>query len=295
MKTNNFIVTQAMPASENAYIKNILQNIEIATYYDLNALATKEITSLKEYLLGRTLGVIEWEGHTLLIDPESLIQKVNLNCFECTKKNEAGCCCGSPCHYSQRNLKVFNAHKSQIIKELIAIEPKRYAELVNHELEKMSEEDLISGGNLTLELVDEEGAVSACNGRCGLLIREDGVSKCLTHKYALENNIPVYEISPLSCLMFPLEFLVLLTKEGEEVLLLTSVIEDDFARRYGRWGNYKDFEIPFTCVEPKSHNAQFKKEDYKALYKVNKDLFIHEFGQEVYEGICSICNNQKEV
>ena len=50
-----------------------------------------------------------------------------------------------------------------------------------------------------------------------------------------------------------------------------------------------NFELDFECVSVEAHNEIFKIEDYKPLYEVNKDLFIHEFGEEVYEGICMIC------
>nr|WP_302595509.1 hypothetical protein [uncultured Cellulosilyticum sp.] len=289
MEVRNFIVTQAKLASENEYIKKLVQGIKIAAYYDVDALVTRQLTPLKNYLLNRELGVIQWADYTLLVDKQALIKRVNLNCKACTKKHAAGCCFGSPCNYGKRNLAVFNQYQSQLIKELIKIEPARYAQLLAHQIESMSEELLRCGEKLELEMVDEKGTVTSCEGRCGLLIRKDGVARCLTHQYALENNLSVYELSPLSCLMFPLDFLVFLTETGEEVVFLTSVVEDEFAEQYGRWGRYRNFELDFECVSVEAHNEIFKIEDYKPLYEVNKDLFIHEFGEEVYEGICMIC------
>lgn len=289
MEVQNFIVTKAKLASENEYIKKLVQGIKLAAYYDVEALVTRQLTPLKEYLLRRELGVIEWADYTILVDQKALAAPVNLNCKGCTQKHEAGCCFGSPCNYGRRNLAVFNEYKSQLIKELIKIEPARYTQLLAHQLEVMSEEMLGSDERLELELVDEKGTIGSCEGRCSLLVREDGIARCLTHQYALEHNMSVYELSPLSCLMFPLDFLVFLTDIGKEVIFLTSVVEDEFAKDYGRWGQYRGFELDFECVSIAAHNDMFKEEAYQPLYEVNKNLFIHEFGEEVYEGICMIC------
>lgn len=289
MEVQNFIVTKAKLASENEYIKKLVHGIKIAAYYDVDALVTRQVTSLKDYLLKREFGVIEWADYTILVDQKALSAPVNLNCKACTKKHEAGCCFGSPCNYGRRNLKVFNQYKSQLIKELIKIEPARYTQLLAHQLETMSEEMLGSDEKLELEIVDEKGAIDSCEGRCSLLVRENGIARCLTHQFALEHNVSVYELSPLSCLMFPLDFLVFLTETGEEVIFLTSVVEDEFAKNYGRWGQYRNFQIDFECVDIALHDERFRLEAYKPLYEISKNLFIHEFGEEVYEGICMIC------
>ena len=59
--------------------------------------------------------------------------------------------------------------------------------------------------------------------------------------------------------------------------------------------SYKDIEqYAPQVVENNDNNPKdkedvkayvFKEEDYRPVYQVNKNLLIHEFGQEVYEGI----------
>ena len=234
---------------------------------------------LRAQFKNRYFSIIDQEDKIFLIDEVGLNQRINLNCRACTSQHEFGCCCGSPCNYSSKNLKTYKAYEKAIIKEMKRIEPSFYEAVKKKRLEE---------GNGEIMLVDFDGTVGECEGRCMLLIREDGMAKCLAHKYALENQIPVYNVSPLSCLLFPLEVIECITDKGKRFYILTSVVEDEIASSVGRWGSYRSLELPLCCIDENLCNEAFKKEDYKTVLEENKGLISFTFGDALYEGLTYI-------
>lgn len=259
------------PVGEDLRIQKILKSLSEVAYYDLFEVSGEPIGAFRRYIASKQMGIVEWGDRIFLVDKEALKRPINLNCFECTKIYKYGCCCGSPCDYGTRNKKVFDTHAEGIAKALEKVEKEHYDAV------------MASGG-----MVDSEGVIGEVNGRCALLVAHEGVYKCIVHKYGLDEGIPIYEVCPLSCLLYPLEILELITDKQKKVILFTSVLEDDFAKRFGRWGSYSSLDVDLRCLSQKAHDAQFKEADYKPIYEVNKGLLTHEFGPIIYEGITKL-------
>ncbi|MEF9960574.1 MAG: hypothetical protein RR090_05395 [Niameybacter sp.] len=256
---------------QDVRVKKVLDALWSAEYYDLDEQVTDDLESFKQYLETRNLAMLEARQQLYLVDMDALQSPINLNCFECTKLYRYGCCCGSPCDMSRKNQKRLDQHLNAITEEMRQLNPRDYDEVME------------KGGILSFD-----GTIKTCNGRCSLLVEHGGVHKCMAHKYALDHAIPIYELCPLSCLMYPLEVMELITDKKKKVILLTSVVDETFAEAYGRWGSYKSLEIEHRCVKVDAHNAIFKKEDYQPVYEVNRKLLTHEFGVEVYLGLQQI-------
>lgn len=259
-------------AGKDGRIKKIIKDIRDVGYYDLHEFFSGDLEAFKMYLADRKLGVIDLGERIYLVDLENLKHKINLNCFECTKKHQYGCCCGSPCDMSRRNKERFDLYEEAIGKEVSALDPEGYKQIKQ------------TGGFVFLD-----GSINECNGHCSLLVYHEGSYKCMAHKYALENNMPIYEICPLSCLMYPLEIMTLMTDKQKRIMLITSVVEETFANEYGRWGSYATLDVELRCINEAAHDEVFKKEAYKPIYEVNRGLLIHELSQAVYEGIARLC------
>lgn len=263
-------------ARKEGRLKKLIKDIRDIGYYDLHEFFAGDLMNFKLYLEERKLGMIEFNERIFLIDLENLKHKINLNCFECTKKHQYGCCCGSPCDMSRRNKANFDKYEADIAEEVKALNIEEYKLLKQ------------TGGFIFLD-----GSINVCNGHCALLVCHEGSYKCISHKYALENDLPIYELCPLSCLMYPLEIMILFADKQKRIMLVTSVVEEDFANEYGRWGSYSSLDVELRCINESSHNDVFKKEDYKPVYEVNKGLLIHELGREIFEGIKLICDNMQ--
>lgn len=260
-------------AKEDGRLNRLIKDIVDVGYYDLHEFFDGDLTTFKLYLQERKLGIIDLGERIFLVDQELLNHRINLNCFECTKKHQYGCCCGSPCDMSRRNKERFDKYEGEIAKEVKALDPNSY--------EKIKE----AGGFVSLD-----GSINACEGHCTLLICHEGTYKCVAHKYALEHEMPIYEICPLSCLMYPLEIMTLFTDKQKRITLLTSVVEEEFATTYGRWGSYASLDVELKCINEQGHDEVFKLEDYRPVYEVNKNLLIYAFGKEVFEGIVHLCD-----
>lgn len=259
-------------AKEDGRLKKIIKEIRDVGYYDLHEFIEDDLMKFKLYLGERKLGMIEIEDRIYLVDVANLQHKINLNCFECTKKHQYGCCCGSPCEISSRNRKNFEYYEAAIAKEVETLDAKEY-KLIKQ-----------TGG-----FIDLDGHINECNGHCALLVQHEGTYKCVAHKYALDNNLSIYNLCPLSCLMYPLEIMTLFTSGDKRILLLTSVVEEQFATEYGRWGSYGSLEVELRCIQEDLSNEMFKKADYKPVFEVNKSLLTHELGQGIFDGIALLC------
>ena len=256
------------PSEVDIRIEKIFDHLWSAEYYDLDEGVTDDLDVFKMYLAHRNLGIIDYGESVFLVDVQALNTEINLNCFECTKIHKYGCRSGSPCDLSVKNRKMFIQHMPNIIEEMKKLDESYYKKV-----------EALGG------FLGEKGSIRECEGRCSLLVEHEGAWKCLAHKYALEQHIPSYDLCPLSCLMYPLEIIELITDKQKKIILLTSALDEVFAKEYGRWGSYKDLDVELRCIHKEAHNYIFKEEDYRPVYQVNKNLLIHEFGQEVYEGI----------
>ncbi|MGL4737225.1 MAG: transposase, partial [Cellulosilyticaceae bacterium] len=225
------------PVGEDVRIQKILKSLSEVAYYDLLEVSGEPIGAFRRYIASKQMGIVEWGDRMFLVDKEALKRPINLNCFECTKIYKYGCCCGSPCDYGTRNKKVFDQHATGVAKALETIEKDHYDAV------------MAKGG-----MVDSEGVIGEVNGRCALLVAHEGVYKCIAHKYGLDEGIPIYDVCPLSCLLYPLEILELITDKQKKVLLFTSVLEDDFAKRFGRWGSYSSLDVDLRCLNQKAHD-----------------------------------------
>ncbi|WP_172674834.1 hypothetical protein [Cellulosilyticum ruminicola] len=104
----------------------MIKEIRDVGYYDLHEFMDEDLTKFKLYLGEHRLGMIEIENHIYVVDIANLQHKINLNCFEYTKKHQYGCCCGSPCEMSSHNLKKFECHEAAIGKEVEALNSEEY-------------------------------------------------------------------------------------------------------------------------------------------------------------------------
>ena len=258
---------------KDSRISKILDNLWSIEYYDLDESVTEDLKAFKGFLTHRKLVTMDIGAQLYLVDTVALEKEINLNCFECTRLYKYGCCCGSPCQMSRKNQKYLDEHLDSLSQEMRALNEKYYDEV------------MIKGGFMSFD-----GSIKSCDERCSLLVEHEGVHKCMAHKYALEHEISIYEFCPLSCLMYPLEIIELITDKKRKVILLTSVVEEDLAKTYGRWGSYKGLNIEHRCINKEAHNEIFKLEEYKPVYEVNKNLIDHEFGKEVYKGLEIIFN-----
>lgn len=263
-------------AGEDARIEKLLGAVTDVAYYDLDEMFDEELKDFKIYLKQRKLGVIDWGDRIFLVDKEALKQQINLNCFECTKIHKYGCCSGRPCEMSRKNQAMLKMHSTHLEEDMQKIDPEWHSEIV------------ASGG-----IWAEDDMIKEWQGRCALLVEHEGVHKCMAHKYALENDIPIYEICPLSCLMYPLEMLELLSNQQNKIILLTSVLEDEFATQFGRWGSYRSLAVDLRCLDKNAHNEIFRQEAYQPVYRVNQNLLIHELGKMVYWGIERLLKEEK--
>ena len=256
-------------AKEDLRIHRLIEALVLGEYYDLDeGMTDSDLNALKVYLCEKNLGVVDYNEQVFLIDREALGKMINLNCFECTKIHKYGCCCGSPCGLSSQNMKLFDQHMLLVEEAVRAIDVEQYKKLLEN------------GGFLTAN-----GLIKAYEGHCALLVQQEGVYKCIAHQYALEKQIPIYDLCPLSCLMYPLEIIELITDKRKKVILLTSVVDEKFADQFGRWGSYASLEVELRCIHEEAHNTIFKAEDYRPVYEVNKGLLEHEFGKAVYKGV----------
>lgn len=265
-------------ARDDQRLSKLIETVEEVDYYDLDeGMIDEDASQLKAYLLAQNLGVIEQEKQIYLIDRKALKAKINLNCFECTKRHQYGCCCGKPCAMSEKNMTVLDKHILRMEEDLKAIDKKQYETLME------------KGGFLAAN-----GEIKEFDGHCALLIAHEGVYKCMAHKYALDQGIPIYDICPLSCLMYPLEILELYTDKKKKIILITAAIEENFAENLSRWGSYKSLDVELRCINPEAHDDGFRKSEYRSVGEVNKGLLIHEFNESLYEGIYNLVNTIKE-
>lgn len=271
------IVTPAQPGEQSIRVKKLIESIRETAYYDISDLYGPEVPFLKKYLMSAKLAVIDWGEKVFLIDQEALQQKINLNCEACTLQHPYGCCCGSPCHYSKKNLTHYKAHEKHILEALKAAEPDRYSAIAQQ----------LTGSPTAscFEMVDFQGTIGECEGRCMLLVRQSGAGRCIVHQYAQRHELPVYELAPLSCLLFPLEIIICYTDKGRKLTLLTSVVSEEAAENLGRWGSYKPLDLTLCCIQEEKHGGLFKKEDYKPVYEVNEKLITHEWEAAFYQAL----------
>lgn len=267
---NQMIITTTYNDLNEPYIRleKLLNSVIDAEYYDMEDSFTGSVEDLKSYLLEQKLSIIEKEDQLFLIDEKALKHEINLNCFACTKRYRYGCCCGSPCDLGPNNRKVFDKHLLNIEEEVKTYDETSYNKI------------LAKGG-----LINSDGSINECDGHCGLLVEIDGVYKCAAHSYALKKEIPIYTLCPLSCLMYPLEIIELITNKQRKIILLTAAVNEDFAQRFSRWGSYNTLEVELRCINKEEHDDIFKKEDYKPVYKVNEGLLSHEFGDVFYKSL----------
>lgn len=74
--------------------------------------------------------------------------------------------------------------------------------------------------------ISSTGDISEFDSCCSFFMFDDGASKCSIHKYACDNDISIYDICPLSCLLFPMEIIEL---HGEtDSYFITSIVDYDF-------------------------------------------------------------------
>ncbi|PHV72228.1 hypothetical protein CS063_01770 [Sporanaerobium hydrogeniformans] len=266
---NPFVITHyPQEAKGEERLEKLLQSVLEVGYYDLKEYFTYDVGIFRDYLLQKNLGVIDHGDRVYLVDIQALKKPIYLNCFDCTKIHQYGCCCGSPCDFGGRNLKNFKMHLPFIEEEV------RYADEVSYQAIKER------GG-----FIRNEGQIRAYNGHCTLLIKEGESYKCVAHKYALDHQIPIYDLCPLSCLMYPLEIMELITNKQKKILFFTSVIDPYFANKFGRWGSYASLGMEMRCLKKEAHNEIFKEEHYRPVYEVNRELICHEWGKLFFDAL----------
>lgn len=267
---DQFIISHdSTKVEDDKRLCKLIDSVVEVDYYDLDeGLIEEDIQKLKRYLKEQALTIIEQQNQIFLIDKKALGTKINLNCFECTKRHQYGCCCGSPCAMSKKNMNLLDKHLIRMEEAL-------------KDLDKMQYKRLQAKGGF----IAANGEIKSFDGHCSFLIAHEGVYKCMAHKYALDKKIPIYDLCPLSCLMYPLEIMELITDKRKTIFLITAAVQELFAETFSRWGSYKSLEVELRCIHEEEHDEYFRKEDYQTVYEVNKQLLKHEFGKGLLEGM----------
>lgn len=268
------ITRSGKPSREDTRIRDLMASIDEIAYYDLDEVCDEE-QAFKAYLGERPLTLIEQGKNIFLIDEEALKHPIFLNCFICTQTHQYGCCCGSPCDMSDKNKNVFKKHGKAIEEAMQALNPEDYRKVV------------AAGG-----FFKSDGSINAYDGRCAMLVADEGVYKCMPHKYARDKGLPIYNLCPLSCLMYPLEIIELIANFKTKAILLTAAVTDDFAKELSRWGSYEKIEAELRCLSKEAHNHQFEEANYKPVYEVNEGLLTHEFGKSIYKTLQTVLESK---
>lgn len=257
---------------KNKRIYNIIKRSDFGKYYDIRYyLSDESFTELCNNLLSR-LSQLVLINDNIIIDKMMLAKEINLDCFHC--KNQYGCCDGSPHNMNIKQKRVFNKYADKIVDLIRVNDSERYRTL-------LSNSGWISKG----------GHINEYKKCCSFVIYKDGITKCAIHKFANDNDINIYDICPLSCLMFPMDIIELRDNNGGCIYYVTSIADYEFWSKFGRWGNYEECNEEFSvqCIYKKQHGkTEFKLKDYKPVWKINRDLLIYIFGNDVYKQICKI-------
>ena len=278
IELEHIISHSQVPAAQDQRLGKLIESIREVDYYDLEeGLTDEDCAVFKGYLKEQRLSLIEQKGQLFLIDNKALRAEINLNCFECTKRHQYGCCCGSPCAMSDKNMNLLDRHLLPMEEALKDLDEKQYQTLID------------KGG-----FVSANGEIKAFDGHCAFLIWHEGVYKCMAHKYALDQNMPIYELCPLSCLMYPLEILECITDKRRKLYVITSAVDEPFAARFSRWGSYTSLDVELRCIRKECADEGFKEKDYQPVYEVNKGLLAHEFGEDLYKALSHLLTQGEE-
>lgn len=217
----------------------------------------------------------------LLIDVHSLTKLVNLDCTNCHKILENGCCGGSPLHFPAKSM-------INIFDNIDNIIEGRFSE----EQKSIMKKEGIFERFMKVLLVPK-------NTKWGcvfLMETNEGVKRCAIKDWCLCNDKEITEFCSTSCLIFPLEIMQLKSANGEDYYCITSTLNEDFTSKYSRWGNLSTVKYPCLSYDnvPEQYKGQiFKKEEYVPIYIVFKELIEKWFGIDTYKTIEEECEKSQ--
>lgn len=220
-----------------------------------------------------------------LIDVEALTRVINLDCINCHQINDTCCCGASPVAFPRHSLLNVLANYEEIITE-------RFSEKQRQIIEEKGIFDEHLGRMLSPKTM-EWGCVF-------LMKKGNGVRRCAIKDWCLENNKRITDFCSTSCLLFPMDVFEIRSISGRKFYYITSVLKDEIATKYSRWGDISALNLP--CIDysrvPDIFNGEiFKDNEYTPIYLNFKELLIQWFGQNTYSYIdeqCKIYMESKE-
>lgn len=216
--------------------------------------------------------------HQYYIDTVSLLGLFNLDCSHCHDAHFVSCCDrGRPYAPEETTLINLQPHAKQIVSNHLS--QQHYDAFISKGYIEMSEE------------TDFYQNFTMCNENC-FFLTEGKQKYCSIHRHAIENEVSVFSIKPLSCLMYPLDMI-----EIDGHILITALHED--TESFCRWGD--DYFTQFLCANPNLRTnindagdrtrSNMKKNipseifalhRYEPAYRWGKETIIHLFGRELY-------------
>lgn len=263
-------------------IRRINNGSVVTSYFKLDGILSpqknrKFLQLLNNKAENGVLGVY----NNVIFDKFALSQKINLDCFNCSKLNPYGCCYSSPCSLTdEESENVFN-NLTDIIRGRFS------DEVVNNLLAYgvMTEDD---DGNF-VPLQHEHGCAF-------LMTTEEGYRLCAIKNWCLTNNVDIVGVCPSSCIMFPLDILELVVDEEDTYYFVTSILDDEYAEPFSRWGvgTGSGFQCLGKGEVPIEYKGKmFKKSDFVPIYREFKSLLTSWFDDETYACIEDECEGTK--
>lgn len=247
---NEFVVEFPLFSSSNESIPlNSTFRKVFKDYFYLHKNTTLKIFSKKQCI-------------DLFIDVFSLKNIVNVDCLHCPYS----CCVGGHRFPTSPEFKTFFYDRlSKIVDSAPSSFKDQFVEILKHN-------NLFTPHPWAPNLLD----IKKINNRCVFsFLDEQGLNKCIIHKYCLDNNLSINLIKPGSCSLFPIDFVRFKTFEENGYYLFACTRETLFSRFSIVEKHAKNNICP--CLDVSCANElNFDENSYIPAY-VYADSFVKEF------------------
>lgn len=215
----------------------------------------------------------------VIVDCKAVSGKVNMDCMNCHKIRQFCCCDGSPCY---------------LIREEADAVIENMWDIVSTRFDKETLNEMMTYGTM-YEQDDLYVPRDYEHGCAFLMTADDGRRLCAIKNWCIENDIDIVGVCPTSCLLFPMDILVI-SYNDEEYFYVTSVFDVEYRKNIIRWGS--DTGENYECLGdgevPQEFKGKiFKKSGFIPLYKEMKELLISWFDVETYNFIEKNCKSME--
>lgn len=241
--------------------------MNFAYYGTQEALPDQEAYHFKKYEK-RTA----WQSFKNFYIDSSILTPVNLDCQHCRKVHPVTCCeDGQPYSMTLKAEENLAQHASHIIEAYFDPDKKLHAQQHGY-----TERLPYAQKTASVSVIKKCGA-----GHCFFLgydkEQETQEPFCTIHRYAEQHSLPLYDLKPFSCSLFPLDII-----EAGGKLYLTALTQE--TAKFSRWGyEYQHY----ICVNKQLRETlepelpYFALESYKPAWKWNRSLLQYYFGVEL--------------